>query len=177
MSSLLLTQFAPSPTMLCDRIRSFGKRRGVISLGADDLRERASQVIPCSQTIEDLAEVDTTPYASPVDDGTDVSCERRFENVEADDLMFQIAQSADQGLAKVTRAACDQHSRARLIQPARRERRLGHEQLPQPWTGPRVRKNGVLSFSSICAQPFDRQVRRESVSQSLVRRDQICLRA
>jgi hypothetical protein len=32
--------------------------------------------------------------------------------------MFQIAQSANQGLAEVTRASCDQHSHARLIPPA-----------------------------------------------------------
>ncbi len=57
----------------------------------------------------------TTPHARAVGYRADVSRKRRVNDVEADDLVFQVLQGADQGLAQMTGASCNQDSHARII--------------------------------------------------------------
>ncbi len=52
----------------------------------------------------------TTPYARAVGYRADLRRKRRVKDVEADDLVFQVLQGADHGLAKVTGASCNQDS-------------------------------------------------------------------
>jgi hypothetical protein len=72
----------------------------------------------------------TMPDARSVGNRAEVSRERRLQDVEADDLVLQVPQSADQSLAQVTGTSCNQRSHARLIPPAEIEilSRLWHEQ-------------------------------------------------
>jgi hypothetical protein len=60
----------------------------------------------------------TTPHARAVGYRADVSGKRRLKGVEADDLALQVLQGADQGLAKVPGASCNQDSPARVTSPA-----------------------------------------------------------
>jgi hypothetical protein len=68
--------------------------------------------------------------ARSVGNRAEVSRERRLQDVEANDVVLQVPQSADQSLAQVTGTSCNQRSHARLIPPAGIEilSRLWHEQ-------------------------------------------------
>ena len=93
--------------------------------------------------------------------------------------MFQFPVSADQGLAQVTRASCDQHSHARLIPPAGSNRNLivdyGTSNFHKFRSTADV-TTGIAPACSIRAQPFDWQVRREGVRQPLIGGDQFPIR-
>src|SRR5258707_10735892 len=56
----------------------------------------------------------TTPHARAVGYRADVSRKRRVNNIEADDLVFQVLQGAGQGFAQMTGASCNQDSHARV---------------------------------------------------------------
>jgi hypothetical protein len=79
----------------------------------------------------------TSPHESPVADGADLRRKWRRKDVEADDLMFQVSQSADKSLTEVTCAACNQNSHTRLPRrqsnpdnPSFRARRVGNPTAP-----------------------------------------------
>ena len=59
-----------------------------------------------------------TQVAVMVGDGAAASREGRFEDVEADHLLSQAAQAADEGLAEMTGAARDQDFHVNLPSPA-----------------------------------------------------------
>ena len=66
-----------------------------------------------SGRLEDrLDAAQTTPHARAVGYRADVSRKRRVKDVEADDLVFQVLQGADQGLAEMTGTSCNQDSHA-----------------------------------------------------------------
>src|SRR6266404_7328957 len=56
----------------------------------------------------------TTPHARAVGYRADMSRKWRVNDVEADDLVFQVLQGAGQGLAQMTGASCNQDSHARI---------------------------------------------------------------
>ena len=59
--------------------------------------------------------VHATPHARAVGDRADVGREGGREDIEADDLVLQVPQGADQGFAKVTGASRNQDFHARLL--------------------------------------------------------------
>ncbi len=68
-----------------------------------------------SGRLEDcLHAAQTTPHARAVGYRADVSRKGRLNDVETDDLVFQVLQGADQGLAQMTGASCNQDSHARV---------------------------------------------------------------
>jgi hypothetical protein len=60
-----------------------------------------------------------TPDARAVGYGADASREWSLEDIEADDLAPRVPQGADQRLAQVTGASCDQDSHARRFRSHR----------------------------------------------------------
>ena len=75
---------------------------------------RNMRLVQCGCMKDILYALHTSPHESPVADGADLRRKWRRKDVEADDLMFQVSQSADKGLTEVTRAACNQNSHTRL---------------------------------------------------------------
>jgi hypothetical protein len=53
------------------------------------------------------------PDESPVEDRADIGRARSLQNVEAHHVMVQVSQGADQGLAEMSSASCDQGSQSR----------------------------------------------------------------
>src|SRR6266567_6588145 len=58
---------------------------------------------------------DASAQARAIKDRTDLGGERRCANINTNDLVFQVLQSADQRFTKVSSASCDQNLHACVV--------------------------------------------------------------